>query len=599
MRMRSWPLPRSRSASRLRQALQQVLAARLRGAAQHLRVGQQEVGGAHRVDELPRVEIDLLRGLGVQPLDAGDHVLEEAGGEQVGLLDEVEDLVLAPGVVLEAAVARVLGDHRARPARPSCAARCSATASGSPARSRSAPAPAAPGWPSAAPSSRGRRRRCSAGRARCRRAAPCSAWRFRKSVDDALAALGHLGHGAGDQRRVGHAEVLALLGRRLVCHGRCAFRPAPGARVLCSSLTAASRERFPAPAAGLPASRRPELTLGATRRALWADGARGMPARPAAGCLSSAGPGGRPSRRGMAGARAARRRLLRCRRSEPGAIYRQITGAADPAGRRRRAWTGPSPTSPRSRRGRSGRPCRARGRSARWTPAGAPSRDPLGARAGGAGRRPTRRRAGRPAAAAGPPAPPHARGRRRVPVGPAPPTPARAAAPPPAARGPPTARPPLPGPAAGHSRVPRRRPPRAAPPPPPPEPAAPAPPPVADLPAPPATAARYRAPRRRPTCSGPRSARDSSTGAAGAARSASLAARAPLYGGRPPAPAGGQPPHGFAVMAEEFHRIRRLPPYVFAEVNRRRRRRAQRPRTSSTSAWATRTARRRRTSSPS
>ena len=40
------------------------------------------------------------------------HVLEEAGGKEVGLADEVEDLVLAPRLVLEAAVARVLGDDR-------------------------------------------------------------------------------------------------------------------------------------------------------------------------------------------------------------------------------------------------------------------------------------------------------------------------------------------------------------------------------------------------------------------------------------------------------------------------------------------------------
>ena len=40
------------------------------------------------------------------------------------------------------------------------------------------------------------------------------------------------------------------------------------------------------------------------------------------------------------------------------------------------------------------------------------------------------------------------------------------------------------------------------------------------------------------------------------------------------------------TMTDEFHRIRRLPPYVFAEVNRRRRSRARRATTSSISAWA-------------
>ena len=112
MRMRRSPLPRSRSASRLRQALQQVLATVSTVLAQHLRVGQQEVGRAHRVDELAGVEIDLLRRLGVEPVDAADRGLEVAGAQQVGLLDEVEDVVLSPGIVLEAAVAWVLGDHR-------------------------------------------------------------------------------------------------------------------------------------------------------------------------------------------------------------------------------------------------------------------------------------------------------------------------------------------------------------------------------------------------------------------------------------------------------------------------------------------------------
>ena len=94
------------------QAAQQVLAAGLGGPPQHLGVGEQEVGRAHRVDELARVKIDLLRGLGVEPVDVAHHVLHVAGGEQVGLLDEVEDLVLLPGVILEAAVLRVRLDHR-------------------------------------------------------------------------------------------------------------------------------------------------------------------------------------------------------------------------------------------------------------------------------------------------------------------------------------------------------------------------------------------------------------------------------------------------------------------------------------------------------
>jgi alanine-synthesizing transaminase len=46
-------------------------------------------------------------------------------------------------------------------------------------------------------------------------------------------------------------------------------------------------------------------------------------------------------------------------------------------------------------------------------------------------------------------------------------------------------------------------------------------------------------------------------------------------------------------MTEDFYRIRRLPPYVFAEVNAMKA--AARAKTSSISAWAIPMARRRRT----
>jgi hypothetical protein len=54
-----------------------------------------------------------------------------------------------------------------------------------------------------------------------------------------------------------------------------------------------------------------------------------------------------------------------------------------------------------------------------------------------------------------------------------------------------------------------------------------------------------------------------------------------------------------AIMAEEFHRIRRLPPMSSPRSTRPRPRRAPAPRTLWTSAWAIPTARRRPTSSPS
>ncbi len=104
------------------QALDQVLAAGLGSLAQHLGIGQQEVARAHRVDELAGIEIDFLRGRRLQPVHMRHHVLHEAGGQQVGLLDEVEDVVRLPGFVLEAAVLRVglddrRGFHAHHPAR--------------------------------------------------------------------------------------------------------------------------------------------------------------------------------------------------------------------------------------------------------------------------------------------------------------------------------------------------------------------------------------------------------------------------------------------------------------------------------------------------
>ena len=94
------------------QALQQVFPAGLGRLAQHLRVGQQEVAGTHRVDELARIEIHLLCGFRVQPVHVRDDILHEAGRQQIGLLDEVEDLAFLPGVILEAAVGGGGVDHR-------------------------------------------------------------------------------------------------------------------------------------------------------------------------------------------------------------------------------------------------------------------------------------------------------------------------------------------------------------------------------------------------------------------------------------------------------------------------------------------------------
>ena len=95
------------------EAAQQVLAARLERRAQHLGVGRDEVGRRHRIDELAGVEVDLLPGLVVEPLELVDRADQPARGQQVGLLDEVEQRVVVPGRIAKAAVALVRrGDRR-------------------------------------------------------------------------------------------------------------------------------------------------------------------------------------------------------------------------------------------------------------------------------------------------------------------------------------------------------------------------------------------------------------------------------------------------------------------------------------------------------
>ena len=106
------PLPRSRSVSEILQALHQVLALGLDGGLHDLRIGEREVGGRQRVDELARVEVDLLGGLVVDALDLVDGVLQPARREQVGLLQVVEDDLVLPRRIIEALVALGRLGHR-------------------------------------------------------------------------------------------------------------------------------------------------------------------------------------------------------------------------------------------------------------------------------------------------------------------------------------------------------------------------------------------------------------------------------------------------------------------------------------------------------
>ena len=100
------PLLRSRSCSHVRDALKQVLALAFDGRLEDFGIGRREVGGRHRVNELAGIELHLLGRVVVKPVDPLDRRLQVPGGQQVALLDAVENDVLGPCFVLEAAVGR-------------------------------------------------------------------------------------------------------------------------------------------------------------------------------------------------------------------------------------------------------------------------------------------------------------------------------------------------------------------------------------------------------------------------------------------------------------------------------------------------------------
>jgi hypothetical protein len=108
--MRSWPAAALDVVEEIVEALDEILAARRDGLAEHLGIGEREVGRRERVDVLAREEVDLLLRLLVEALDARHLVVHPARGDEVALLDVVEEEVLVPVLVLEALVA-LRGHH--------------------------------------------------------------------------------------------------------------------------------------------------------------------------------------------------------------------------------------------------------------------------------------------------------------------------------------------------------------------------------------------------------------------------------------------------------------------------------------------------------
>ena len=85
-------------------AVGETLGAGLDRAADDFRIGRGEVRRAHRVDELPRIESKLEFRL-VVDLRLIDEVGQLLGAQQIGLLEQLVEWRMGPGVILEAPVA--------------------------------------------------------------------------------------------------------------------------------------------------------------------------------------------------------------------------------------------------------------------------------------------------------------------------------------------------------------------------------------------------------------------------------------------------------------------------------------------------------------
>ena len=104
------------------EALDKILAVRLQRRAQDFGIGQDEVGRRDRVGELLGIKVHALARVVIEAFDLGDRVLHPVRGQQVGLLDEVEDLVFLPVLVPEAFVVRPAAQPPVRLRRPSSCA---------------------------------------------------------------------------------------------------------------------------------------------------------------------------------------------------------------------------------------------------------------------------------------------------------------------------------------------------------------------------------------------------------------------------------------------------------------------------------------------
>ena len=101
-------------------AAHEVFRIRRQRLAQQFRIGEHEIRWRDRVGDLLDVELRFLAGVLVDAGGVFDQPLAPLRGEQIGLLEEIEELVLRPLRIGEALVLRVGAQWPGRPVRRPC-----------------------------------------------------------------------------------------------------------------------------------------------------------------------------------------------------------------------------------------------------------------------------------------------------------------------------------------------------------------------------------------------------------------------------------------------------------------------------------------------
>ena len=100
-------------------AAHEVFGVRRQRLAQQFRIGQHEVRRRNRVGDLLDVKLGLLPRVRVDAVGVLDQLVAPLRGQQIGLLEEIEELVLRPFRIGKALVLRVgRGDRRPSARRP-------------------------------------------------------------------------------------------------------------------------------------------------------------------------------------------------------------------------------------------------------------------------------------------------------------------------------------------------------------------------------------------------------------------------------------------------------------------------------------------------